>query len=271
MLDIFKTVLITSLVFIPMEFIFPRIRGKKILRKDWIRDVLYAFIAGSITLFGITIIIVAGHIAIEPFLSEGFKTAIGSQPVWLQIVEIIIIADLIYYWIHRMFHENPYLWKIHAIHHSIEEMDWLAAHRVHPIDQILTRGGSLIIPFSFGFSAAPLSIFFLIIGWLSYLKHSNVKIHFGPLKWLIVSPTFHHWHHANEEHAFDKNYADLLPILDILFKTAVIKEDNGPEKYGTDTVLPETFLGQLILPLKLLFNRSKTIKPKSIADIPGEH
>lgn len=256
-LDIVQKLLITMMVFIPLEFLLPRFREKKIFRKDWALDTCYALISGFITTAGIIFIIVLATLLIDPILSPRVKEVIGNQHIILQVIEVIIIADLGYYLIHRMFHENPVLWRLHAIHHSIEEMDWLAAHRVHPFDQILTRGLSLIIPYTFGFSTASITIFFIIFGWHSYLKHSNVNLRFGPLKWLLVSPTFHHWHHANEEHAFDKNYAGQLPILDIIFGTAILKETKGPDFYGTDTSVPSDFIGQLLLPFKLLIGRKR--------------
>ena len=256
-LDIFQKLLITMSVFIPLEFLLPRLQEKKILRKNWRLDLCYALAAPMITSAGIIFIIVISVLLINPILSPTITDFIAAQPLYLQVIEIIIIADLGYYLIHRMFHENPTLWKLHAVHHSIEEMDWLAAHRVHPIDQIMTRGLSLIIPYTFGFSTAAITIFFLIFGWHSYLKHSNVNIRFGPLKWLLASPTYHHWHHANEEHAFDKNYAGQLPILDILFGTAIMEEKKGPEHYGTNTPVPTDFIGQLFIPFKMLINRFK--------------
>lgn len=257
-LDIFQKLLITMMVFLPLEFLLPRFREKKIFRKDWALDTCYALASGFIVTAGIVFIIVIATLLIDPILHPGIKEFVGNQPLFLQVIEVIIIADIGYYLIHRMFHENPVLWRLHAIHHSIEEMDWLAAHRVHPFDQILTRGLSLIIPYTFGFSTTAIAIFFLIFGWHSYLKHSNVNLRFGPLKWLLVSPTFHHWHHANEEHAFDKNYAGQLPVLDLIFGTAIMKESKGPDHYGTDTPVPADFFGQLLLPITMILQRTKS-------------
>jgi sterol desaturase/sphingolipid hydroxylase (fatty acid hydroxylase superfamily) len=78
--------------------------------------------------------------------------AVAAQPYWLQFIEALILSDLGFYFTHRAFHAIPTLWKFHAVHHSIEEMDWLAAARVHPIDQIITKGASLLPVFALGFS-----------------------------------------------------------------------------------------------------------------------
>lgn len=265
-LDVFQKLLITMMIFLPLEYLLPRLKDKKVFRKNWALDTCYALISGFITTAGIIFIIVVATLLIDPILDPRIKVAIGSQHLILQVLQVIVIADIGYYLIHRMFHENPVLWRLHAIHHSIEEMDWLAAHRVHPFDQILTRGLSLIIPYTFGFSTASIAIFFIIFGWHSYLKHSNINLRFGPLRWLFVTPTFHHWHHANEEHAFDKNYAGQLPILDIIFGTAIMKESKGPEHYGTDTSVPPDFIRQLLLPFSLFISRKRNDTPLKSED-----
>ena len=51
----------------------------------------------------------------------------------------MLLSDLCVYWGHRLQHNNAFLWRFHSIHHSAEHLDWLAAHREHPIDTIYTR------------------------------------------------------------------------------------------------------------------------------------
>jgi sterol desaturase/sphingolipid hydroxylase (fatty acid hydroxylase superfamily) len=82
------------------------------------------------------------------------------------------------------------------------------------------------------------------------LKHSNFKISFGPLRWILASPTYHHWHHANQPEAYDRNFAGQLPLIDLLFGTAIMKEAEGPSAYGVDEPIPEDFVGQLIVPFR---------------------
>jgi sterol desaturase/sphingolipid hydroxylase (fatty acid hydroxylase superfamily) len=178
------------------------------------------------------------------------QAAVAGQPYWLQVVEAIILADLGFYTAHRLFHSIPWLWKFHAVHHSIEELDWLAAARVHPIDQIVTKGMSILPLFALGFAAVPIGIFAAIYFWHSILVHANVRLNFGPLRWLIASPEFHHWHHANQREAYNTNYAGQLSILDKLFGTMYMPEGQVPEKYGVNDPVPNTYLLHLIYPFK---------------------
>ena len=80
-------------------------------------------------------------------MTEALQENPGNNPeprYWVQVAEMIVIGDIGFYSVHRAFYTVPWLWKFHQIHHSIEELDWLAAARVHPIDQILTKGASLL-------------------------------------------------------------------------------------------------------------------------------
>lgn len=250
------------LVFVPLEVLLPRNKEKKIFRAKWQTDTAYVLAGGLFISFGMTALFVFTERMIAPLVDENFRQIMASQPVLLQALEIVIIADIGYYLIHRMFHQIPMLWRFHAIHHSIEEMDWLAAHRVHPLDQILTRGVSLCVPLAMGYSAPAFLIFGAFFGWHSLLKHSNLKVSFGPLRWLLATPTYHHWHHSNQREAFDKNFAGQLPIIDMLFGTAIMKEKEGPTGYGCDTPVSSDFIGQLADPFRT--PESQTSKLSSV-------
>ena len=86
-----------------------------------------------------------------------------------------------------MMHQVPWLWNFHAIHHSSEHLDWLASFRVHPVDQVIVKGTSLVPVFVLGFSGRPSRSRPLIYMCQALLIHSNVRVPFGWLKWLVAS------------------------------------------------------------------------------------
>jgi sterol desaturase/sphingolipid hydroxylase (fatty acid hydroxylase superfamily) len=158
------------------------------------------------------------------------------------------IADVGFYLAYRAFHAVPFLWKFHAIHHSIKELDWLAAHRVHPLDQILTSALSYLPLFALGFSAPAIIIQVITYQWQSHLIHSNTRLGFGPLRWIFASPQFHHWHHANERAAYDTNFSAQLTLMDALAGTLRMPK-SMPTKYGVDDPVPDLYHQQLVYPL----------------------
>jgi Sterol desaturase len=166
---------------------------------------------------GLLAVIAVSIFAATQIVPGSFQAAIGGLPYWIQLPLVIVLSDLGFYWTHRMFHAVPWLWRFHAIHHSIEELDWLAAARVHPVDQILTKGVSLVPVVALGFSEWAIGVYALLYQWQSVLIHSNVRFRFGPLRFLFASPEFHHWHHSDQREARDKNFAGQLSFLDALF------------------------------------------------------
>jgi len=242
-----KAVLVIALIFIPLERLLPLREGQSPTRRHWLNDVVYLLFNGMIIRFGLLLVVGMALLVIQQIVPDALTAAVQSQPVWLQAIEVLVLADSGFYLAHRAFHAVPFLWRFHSIHHSIEEMDWLAAHRVHPVDQILTKSASFLPVFALGFSTSAILIFTLVYQWQSLFVHSNTRIRFGPLKWLLASPQFHHWHHANERAAFDKNFAAQLPFLDLLGGT-LFMPDGMPEKYGTDEPVPQLYHQQLVYP-----------------------
>jgi sterol desaturase/sphingolipid hydroxylase (fatty acid hydroxylase superfamily) len=249
-----KGLIVIALIFVPIEHLLPLHPQQRVFRRGWLTDLAHYFFSGILIKLALAVIIISTMNIGASYVAADFREWVAGLPLWLQVVSVLIIADLGFYTAHRLFHAVPWLWRFHAVHHSIEEMDWLAAHRVHPFDQIVTKSFSLIPIFVLGFSEAALAIFTLLYHWQSLFVHSNVRVKFGPLRWLVASPEFHHWHHANQSEAFDKNFAGQLPLWDVIFGTAHMPKGAMPEKYGVDDPVPHTYLKQFLYP----FQRSPT-------------
>lgn len=249
-MDIFgiKSLCIALLIFMPLERVFTLRTEQKIFRAGWLNDAVYALANGALTK-SFLILVIAGSMALGAWVVPAWLTAaVQNQPVWLQVIEIILIGDAGVYAAHRAFHAVPFLWRFHAIHHSIEELDWLAANRVHPVDQIVTRGAALAPVFLLGFSLPAIGIFALIYHGHALLLHANVRLNFGPLKWIVASPQFHHWHHGNDPKAYNKNFSSQLAFIDVLFGTFHVPGKELPKSYGIDEPTPSWYLPQLVHP-----------------------
>lgn len=243
-----QDLLLVAAIFVPLERLIPLRRGQRVLRNGWPTDLLHVLVSGLLIRIGLTALVTSAA-AISPLVvPPATIAAIAAQPTWLAFAEVLIVADLGFYLMHRTFHAVPWLWRFHAVHHSIEEMDWLAAYRVHPVDQILTKSASLVPVFLLGFPLEAILLFMLLYQWQSLLIHSNADIRFGPVRWLLASPQFHHWHHANEPQALDRNFAGQLPLFDVLFGTLYLPGCETPRTYGTETPVPDDYLGHLAFP-----------------------
>jgi sterol desaturase/sphingolipid hydroxylase (fatty acid hydroxylase superfamily) len=132
------------------------------------------------------------------------------------------------------------------VHHSAEKLDWLAAHREHPLDTVYTVGLINLPAMIMGFPLETIAavIFFRGI-WAIYI-HSNVRVPIGPLKYLIGSPELHHWHHDLER---DRgNYANLSPHMDLIFGTYTCP-NHEPEAFGIKEEFGKTYVEQIIQPM----------------------
>jgi len=243
-----KGLLVVMLVFVPLERLLANRPDQRIFHRGWLTDLTHLFVSGIIIKLGVFVVVLLVLLAAERIMPSPWRATIASQPLWLQFPVLLILADLGFYMAHRAFHSFPILWRFHAVHHSIQEMDWLAAHRVHPIDQILTKGLSLLPVYALGFSTPATLLFVVLYHWQSLLIHSNVRIGFGPLRWILASPPFHHWHHANCPEALDKNFAGQLAFLDLLFGTLHMPPGRMPARYGTEDPVPRSYLGQIAYP-----------------------
>ncbi len=169
------------------------------------------------------------------------------------ILLCILVADLAQYWTHRAYHEVPYLWRYHAVHHSAKTMDWLAGSRQHMFEVIFTRVCVLAPLFVLGFSEGVMNAYIIIVGFQAVFNHANVHLPWGPLKYLIVTPDFHHWHHSQDDEAIDRNYAAHYAFLDYIFGTAVKvpKDRPFPAQYGVvGDYMPDGFINQQMFPFR---------------------
>ena len=130
---------VLSVVFVPLERAFPARRGQRVLRKDLALDA--TFFAGQYLLWNALAItlLTAVHGAALAHVPAAVRHAIASLPAGVQCVAAIVLGDLAVYWFHRASHASDFLWRFHAVHHSSEQLDFLAAHREHPVDGLLTQ------------------------------------------------------------------------------------------------------------------------------------
>ena len=240
----------TGTAFVFLEWVFPKVRPEQPpLREGWRLDLAY---------FGVNhlaigvFLIVSTHFAHEYFawaVNPWVQSHVVAMPAVVRFVLVVLAADAVEYASHRAYHEVPFLWRIHAIHHSPAVMDWLSGSRLHFIEPLVTRAVVLVPIFLLGFPQDTIFAYVIFISVQSVLIHSNIKVNAGWLRYVIVTPQFHHWHHASDEEAIDKNYTAHTPIFDLLFGTFHLPAKRWPVKYGTVKPIPGGMFGQFLYPL----------------------
>lgn len=249
------------LVFVPLERLFP-VWKQRAFRRGWLTDLTY-YVAGCFVGKFSDATSLAAALLIRRAIGFDSGGLIAAQPAWIQFLEVLLIADFIAYWYHRFIHRNHLMWRLHKVHHTSLHMDWLANVRLHPMDKILGDCAQFIPIFLLGFADAPILAYTIFLGFQGFLNHSNIKVNYGPLRWLIASPQFHHWHHYNNPEFYDKNFSPHLVIFDRLFGTFYLPRDGSrPAAYGIPEPVPESFAGQMLFP----FTRSAVVSLPATGD-----
>jgi sterol desaturase/sphingolipid hydroxylase (fatty acid hydroxylase superfamily) len=232
-------------------------RRMAVLRRGFATDVGYWVFTPFVTKATTRLAVIAGLVPVALLiygrvdaaqLQAGFGPA-ARLPLWQQAGLMLIIADFIGYWMHRLFHGRR-LWRFHAIHHSSVDLDWLSSVRVHPVNDAVMRVASALPLVALGFAPLALAGIVPILTLMAVLVHANLDWDFGPLRAVIASPRFHRWHHTDEREARDKNFAGLFPVWDILFGTYHMPRDKLPTTFGTATPVPGGLIGQLAFPFR---------------------
>lgn len=240
-----------AVLFVPLERYFgERHAGRP--RTELFSDLGFYFISSLLpaALLAVPLALVA--VAGQRFLPDAVPATLGALPLWAKLLLGLFIGEVGTYWGHRLSHESPWLWRYHAVHHSTEQLYFLANTRTHPVDMVVTRLFGLTPLYLLGLagpgaagSAAPVLLLLIGTVW-GFFIHANLRWRFGPLEWLVATPAFHHWHHSKFEH-INRNYASTLPVLDRLFGTHHLPAE-WPASCGIEAPMPASLAGQLLAP-----------------------
>lgn len=233
-------------IFVPLEWARPAWPGQARRRIGLLAD--FGFFLGQYLLFGAAAVwllgIVAQHLGGLASLAS-VQASVAALPLPIQLGLALVLGDFIAYWGHRLQHRVDFLWRFHSVHHTAEKLDWLAAHREHPLDGIYTQTLVNLPAIALGLS---LEHAFGLVAFRSLwaiLIHANVRIPLGPVRMMFGAPALHHWHHARRRDV--GNYANLAPWLDWLFGT-YHRAPQEPDDLGIEEPHPRGYFALLVWP-----------------------
>jgi sterol desaturase/sphingolipid hydroxylase (fatty acid hydroxylase superfamily) len=147
---------------------------------------------------------------------------------WVSFLLYLLLFDLVDYAYHRLQHSVGWWWQLHAVHHSQRQMTLWSDNRNHLLDDLLRDSVFVLLALVVGVAPGQFVAIVAVTQLVESLSHANVRLDFGPLRGLLVSPRFHRLHHAvglGHESAGQgslggHNFAVLFPVWDILFGSA---------------------------------------------------
>jgi sterol desaturase/sphingolipid hydroxylase (fatty acid hydroxylase superfamily) len=228
----------SSLIFIFIEKLFALRKDQPVFRPEWQTD-LHHFIVNHMI---VGFVLLATNLMVHKLFgwaaNDGVRGWVANLNFVVALFLIVLVADLVQYWTHRAYHEVPLL-------------DWLAGSRQHILELLITRTLVLAPIYVLGFSKEVIDAYIVIVGFQAVFNHANVSVRLGPLRYVIVTPNFHHWHHSQDKEALDRNYAAHFAFLDHLFGTAVKSDREWPETYGVlGDYVPNGYVKQLAFPFR---------------------
>jgi len=253
-LNYFWGLLLISLLVWGLEILFPWRKQQGVFRKDFGLDAFYMFF--NFFLFALVINGVYGGLQLF-FQKLGITLTsltlfdIKNWAFGVQLFVFFVVLDFLQWLTHILLHKIPFLWKFHQVHHSVKEMGFAAHFRYHWMENVLYKPfktlGVMILG-GFEPDQAYLVHFFAIL--IGHLNHANVKISWGPLKYILNNPIMHLYHHAYAlpKGKFGVNFGISLSLWDYLFKTHYVPEDSGTIKLGfpKEEQMPKGFLKQAL-------------------------
>lgn len=218
----------------------------------------------------------AGTLAAMYFVLDNYLPSIridpeltARLPTWVLVVAAVVLGDLLK-WIHHVVtHKVPFLWHFHSIHHSQRELNLFTQARFHAVE-FVTLAPVMYLPLAILNLDFELAVWIVLgIEWYSRITHANLRTHFGPLRYALVTPQSHRIHHSLEHRHRDRNFGTLFSLWDRLFGTQWPQHEEYPatgiadESFPSETApgfasLLASYFAQLLYPFRQLMKSRRS-------------
>jgi len=268
----FYALIVISLAIWLLELAFPWRKEQKAFRKDFWLDGFYMFF----NFFVFSIAISGFYAAIGLFLGGiGMSMQslalfdISTLPTGVALLVFFIINDFVQWFTHVQLHRYEFLWQFHKVHHSVEEMGFAAHLRYHWMENLFYKPlKTLAVMIVGGFEPQHAFLIHFLSIIIGHLNHANIRITWGPFKYIFNNSVMHLYHHAKhlpEDRKNGVNFAISLSIWDYIFgKNYIPQDQDGSYDLGFDDMdeFPKGFGGQLVYG----FTKKSTEKTSEVLD-----
>lgn len=216
--------------------------------------------------------ITAGAAALFGAMAGAVPPVPGPGSTVLTALIVFLTADFVSYWYHRINHDWAWLWPVHALHHSAEELNPVTAYRHHPLYLLLSvpfHAGAqgvaqaVLLVFITGsldvYTLAGTNFFYAMFNlFASNLRHSHVWMRYPRIvENVLISPAQHQCHHSIDPRHHNRNYGEVLALWDWMFGTLYLPGADETIRFGLGDAAgqalaqPHPTLGRaLIVPLR---------------------
>jgi len=252
--NVILPILLASIVWVAwLERVLPHRAEWNRARGDLLADALYLPTTSAVAALVRPLVVTAG-VGVASLVSARFGAGLWPHdwPLWLQLPLAWVVVELFAYWPHRWLHEVPWLWRLHATHHSPERLYWLNATRAHPLEHVFRSAFGMLPLAVAGASGELLALQAVTDAVVGLFQHANVDIRLGPLNYVFSAAPVHRWHHSRSRAEADHNYGDTFILWDLVFGTYYRPKEREVEALGIAGLeaFPSGYLAQLAAPFR---------------------
>lgn len=244
--------IVVGLVVWGFEQLLPYTEKWRANTKTFGQNLFHTLISTGLTTLVLEATILGGFVALGVILTEAIGGGLWptSWPLALQVLLGLSLGELGAYWVHRICHLSERGWRIHALHHSSEELHFLASGKNHPLNVVATMTLQSILPIAMGVTPETLALMSIFTGINGLMQHANVDFRPGLLNYLVSTSDLHRWHHAKDLDESNTNFGNNLILWDHVFGTFYYPKDRAPTtNAGVEGLrIPATLTAQLASP-----------------------
>jgi sterol desaturase/sphingolipid hydroxylase (fatty acid hydroxylase superfamily) len=218
------------IVFALCETYWPRVRLVASLGQRWIANI------GLYVLYFVLIAAIGQAIGSLSLFDPGTGFGIGAVMGWslpLGLALGFVVADAVRYASHRLHHVVPFLWRLHAIHHSDRDLDVTTTLRHHPLEGVSMWIVTGVAYALLGVPLLAIVVYEVAATALSTIQHANLRLPLALERHLVtgvVTPDMHRIHHSVRAHEGNANFGIVLSLWDRLFRTYVTLNHSEHER-----------------------------------------
>jgi sterol desaturase/sphingolipid hydroxylase (fatty acid hydroxylase superfamily) len=246
----YAPIMVVAFAIVALEQWFPERRE---WRPDWSDVKADAAFMGVVQVALPRALVAFGVVELSGWMYENAPSSLWPHhwPLAAQVVAMVIAVDFMRYWLHRACHRFIPLWRLHEVHHSPDILYTLNVGRFHPFEKTLHFCFDTVPFVLVGVSPEVIAGYFLLYSVNGFFQHSNLRLRYGWLNYVVGSAETHRWHHARDPKTASCNFGNTTIIWDLLFGTWYLPKKAPVDAIGImDRTYPKGFWAQMFTPFR---------------------